>query len=305
MKENWNEMKRKKKEKERRMRVERTRTTADEMYVSSEGVCCKFQPVAAVAAALVQWSRTDAVDLRPPCGIQSIWTEIGQMKQMKGTDAWDSYLLLLLLLLLCGCWWEKLWFTARCPTNDYLQHSPERDKTKDKRKTINWIMCVSLRALQRLLVVEVVADVVAVAVAVVNAFVCYLIGRWPVTLRLSAGRPSGKRALFVFVDSSRFRFVLASPIWNWMKLDWIGSDGIGSDWKMDELMADWWLPRKSFSLRLALIGWRRPRPGNESSIVSIIICPIDLILMKYQLIKKKKVEEEGSRRISDDARKYR
>ena len=38
-------------------------------------------------------------------------------------------------------------------------------------------MCVSLRALQRLLVVEVVADVVAVAVAVVNAFVCYLIGR--------------------------------------------------------------------------------------------------------------------------------
>ena len=38
-------------------------------------------------------------------------------------------------------------------------------------------MCVSLRALQRLLVVEVVADVVAVAVAVVNAFVSYLIGR--------------------------------------------------------------------------------------------------------------------------------
>ena len=75
-----NEMKRKKKEKERRMRVERTRTTADEMCVSSEGVCCKFQPVAAAAAAaaaagaaaLVQWSRTDAVDLRPPCGIQSI-----------------------------------------------------------------------------------------------------------------------------------------------------------------------------------------------------------------------------------------
>ena len=238
MKENWNEMKRKKKEKERRMRVERTRTTADEMYVSSEGVCCKFQPVAAVAAALVQWSRTDAVDLRPPCGIQSIWTEIGQMKQMKGTDAWDSYLLLLLLLL-CGCWWEKLWFTARCPTNDYLQHSPERDKTKDKRKTINWIMCVSLRALQRLLVVEVVADVVAVAVAVVNAFVCYLIGRWPVTLRLSAGRPSGKRALFVFVDSSRFRFVLASPIWNWMKLDWIGSDRIGLD-RIGKWMS-WWL----------------------------------------------------------------
>jgi len=47
-------------------------------------------------------------------------------------------------------------------------------------------------------------------------------------------------------------------------------------------------------LRLALIGWRRPRPGNESSIVSIIICPIDLILMKYQLIKKKRWRRRGA-----------